>query len=72
MLEGMKEPYMKGEQRLHPGLESCRDIARRLVTRHLEFSIKRGVAWSRSTLLHQRGGALADFLKRPFETAKFF
>jgi hypothetical protein len=41
-------------------------------TRHLEFSIKRGLAWSRSTLLHQRGSALADLLKRPFETAKFF
>ena len=27
--------------------------------------------WSRSTLLHQRGSALADFLKRHFEATKF-
>ncbi len=24
----MKEPYRKGEQRIHPGLDSCRDIVR--------------------------------------------
>ena len=24
ILQGMQEPYRKGEQRLHPGLESCR------------------------------------------------
>ena len=27
--------------------------------------------WSRSTLFHQRGSALADFLKRRFEATKF-
>jgi hypothetical protein len=27
-------------------------------------------SWSRSTLLHQCSGALADFLKRHFECAK--
>jgi hypothetical protein len=32
--------------------------------------IKRGLAWSRSTLLHQRGSALAESLKCHFETMK--
>ena len=40
-------------------------------TRHLESSIKRGLAWSRSTLLHQRSGALAELLKRDFQRTKF-
>src|SRR5258705_13754297 len=30
-----------------------------------------GLAWSRSTLLHQRGGALAELLKRDFQRTKF-
>src|SRR6266481_5069855 len=34
-------------------------------------SIKRGLAWSRSTLLHQRSGALAELLKRHFQRTKF-
>ena len=33
-------------------------------TRPFESSIKRGLAWSRSTLLHQRSCPLADLLKR--------
>jgi hypothetical protein len=32
---------------------------------------KRGLAWSRSTLLHQRSGALAKLLKRDFQRTKF-
>jgi len=32
--------------------------------------IKRGLAWSRSTLLHQRGSALADFLELHFKATK--
>jgi hypothetical protein len=40
-------------------------------TRHFESSIKRGLAWSRSTLLHQRSGALAELLKRDFQRTKF-
>jgi hypothetical protein len=35
-----------------------------------ESSIKRGLAGSRSTLFHQRGGTFADFLKRHFEGTK--
>src|SRR4029077_14573413 len=35
-----------------------------------EWRVKRGPAWSLSTLLHQRGGALADFFKRRFEATK--
>src|SRR5258708_4239054 len=37
--------------------------------RHI-FSEFRGPSWSRSTLLHERSGALADFLKRHFQTTK--
>jgi hypothetical protein len=33
-------------------------------------SIKRGLTWSRSTLLHQRGSALADLLELHFKTTK--
>src|ERR1700730_3156176 len=40
-------------------------------TQHFESSIKRGLAWSRSTLLHQRSGALAELLKRNFQRTKF-
>jgi hypothetical protein len=40
-------------------------------TRHFESSIKRGLAWSRSTLLHQRSGALAELLKRDIQRTKF-
>ena len=32
--------------------------------------IKHGLAWSRSTLLHQRGSALADFLELHFKATK--
>jgi len=32
--------------------------------------IKGGLAWSRSTLLHQRGSALADFLELHFKATK--
>src|SRR3984893_1349167 len=32
--------------------------------------IKRGLAWSRSTLLHQRGSALADLLEPHFKATK--
>ena len=39
-------------------------------TRHLESGIKRGLAWRRSTLLHQRGSALADFLELHFKATK--
>jgi hypothetical protein len=37
-----------------------------------ESSTKRGLARSRSTLLDQRGGALADFLERHFKVTKLF
>src|SRR6267154_4327397 len=36
-----------------------------------ESNIKRELAWSRSTLLRQRGGALAELLKRDFQRTKF-
>ena len=39
-------------------------------TQHLESTIKRGLAWSRSTLFHQRGSALADSLKLNFKATK--
>src|SRR6267142_6632979 len=34
-------------------------------------SRERELAWCRSTLLHERSSALADFLKRHFEATKF-
>src|SRR5260370_3781234 len=40
-------------------------------TRHFESTINRGLACSRSTLLHQRSGALAELLKRHFQRTKF-
>jgi hypothetical protein len=40
-------------------------------TQRFESSIKRGLAWSRSTPLHQRSGALAELLKRDFQRTKF-
>jgi ribosomal protein L37AE/L43A len=45
------------------GCESCR--SQTAVRR-----IKRGLAWSRSTVLHQRGSALADFLERHSKATK--
>jgi hypothetical protein len=34
-------------------------------------ALKRGLAWCRSTLLHQRGSALTDFLELHFKATKF-
>src|SRR5260370_30263531 len=56
-------------------IRECRVRAARQQTstrwpvRHI-FSEFRGRSWSRSPRLHERSGALADFLKRHFQTTK--
>jgi hypothetical protein len=43
-------------------------VLRIFICSHRVFRLRR--AWSRSTLLHQRGSALADFLERHFKATK--